>query len=271
MDYRYLDAFLAAGTSLNFSIAARSLNITPAALSRQIRLFEESVGYQLFIRSPQQVELTAMGQELYLAANQFRSKTDSILDKSRPKLIRIGVLSPILDGFLAEAISRHYKHNKRISFKITTGSPSMIVTMMERGELDIGLSNRNIQTDLLTSKKWLSEKPVIISKSKIDLKKLNQYRWIIVEDKDYIINYAYKKRIKKSELISYIDTPFAQLKLVREGFGIAMVSNWMTKNIKGLKVTEVKEFKEENFYITQLNSSLIDEDLSEFIDLISQP
>jgi DNA-binding transcriptional LysR family regulator len=53
MDYRYLKAFLSVARHLSFSSAAKELCIATSAVSRQVQLFESSIGKELFIRSQQ--------------------------------------------------------------------------------------------------------------------------------------------------------------------------------------------------------------------------
>lgn len=57
-----LTAFEAAGRLQSFTLAARQLNVTQAAVSRQIRLLEEHIGKKLFVRAHRSVELTAEGR-----------------------------------------------------------------------------------------------------------------------------------------------------------------------------------------------------------------
>jgi len=57
-----LTAFEAAGRLQSFTRAAEQLNVTQAAISRQIRLLEEHLGKKLFIRAHRAVELTAEGR-----------------------------------------------------------------------------------------------------------------------------------------------------------------------------------------------------------------
>lgn len=60
-----LRAFEAAARHLSFSRAARELNVTPGALSHQIRGLEEFLGLQLFERQSRAVALTPQGKALY--------------------------------------------------------------------------------------------------------------------------------------------------------------------------------------------------------------
>lgn len=60
-----LRAFEAAARHLSFTRAAEELNVTPGALSHQIRGLEEFLGIQLFERKTRAVALTPQGKSLY--------------------------------------------------------------------------------------------------------------------------------------------------------------------------------------------------------------
>ena len=64
IELRHLRAFVAVAEELNFSRAAQRLFISQPALSRQIRALERFIGYDLFLRSTQRVELTVPGESL---------------------------------------------------------------------------------------------------------------------------------------------------------------------------------------------------------------
>lgn len=60
-----LRAFESAARLLSFKAAAAELNVTPTAISHQIRLLEESCGQALFRRRPRPLRLTAAGERLF--------------------------------------------------------------------------------------------------------------------------------------------------------------------------------------------------------------
>lgn len=57
-------AFCRAARTLNFSAAARELNLTPSAVSRRIARAEEALDRALFLRVDKRLELTAAGRQL---------------------------------------------------------------------------------------------------------------------------------------------------------------------------------------------------------------
>ena len=58
-----LRAFEAAARHLSVTLAAGELNVTPGAVSLQIRELEQSLGVSLFERRPRQIRLTEDGED----------------------------------------------------------------------------------------------------------------------------------------------------------------------------------------------------------------
>lgn len=56
--------FEAVGRNLSFTLAAQELNVTQAAVSHQVRLLEQRLGVDLFVRLHQRIELTEQGLRL---------------------------------------------------------------------------------------------------------------------------------------------------------------------------------------------------------------
>ncbi len=74
-----LAAFEAAARNLSFKKAADELNVTPGAVSRQIKALEADVGQPLFQRIHRGVRLTAPGETLFATLNtSFRDIADTV-------------------------------------------------------------------------------------------------------------------------------------------------------------------------------------------------
>ncbi|MCR9212881.1 MAG: LysR substrate-binding domain-containing protein [Proteobacteria bacterium] len=65
-----LASFEVAARHLSFKVAARELNVTPGAVSHQIKALENDLGIQLFERIHRGVSLTEHGEKLYSALQQ---------------------------------------------------------------------------------------------------------------------------------------------------------------------------------------------------------
>lgn len=74
-----LAVFEASARHSSLTLAAAELNVTPGAVSRQIKAIEEEIGVTLFVRGPKGVALTAAGEELYsVLANGFARFSDVV-------------------------------------------------------------------------------------------------------------------------------------------------------------------------------------------------
>ena len=76
--------FVSVARTLSFSTTARELMISQQAVSRHIRNLEEEIGYPLFLRNYQTVELTKAGEKLLT----YFSQRDSLLEELEGKMKR---------------------------------------------------------------------------------------------------------------------------------------------------------------------------------------
>jgi len=97
MDYRYLKAFLLTAQHKSFSRAAEELHIAQSAVSRQIKLLEESLDDELIIRSSKKVLLTESGQQLYRATLHFDKITQDIFLSTNTTPLKVGTLHGLLE------------------------------------------------------------------------------------------------------------------------------------------------------------------------------
>lgn len=108
-----LRAFEAAARHLSISLAADELNVTPGAISRQVRGLEETLGLQLLKRGHRQISLTRVGADYYKTLSQalelIREATRRLQRRSQRKQLKIRAyttfamrwLIPRLSGFHA--------------------------------------------------------------------------------------------------------------------------------------------------------------------------
>lgn len=200
MDYRYLKAFLMTAQYESFSKAAEKLKIAQSAVSRQIKLLEESLGEELIIRSSKKVILTHKGQGLFMAAQHFDQLTHEIFDKEDDRPVRIGILHGLLRNWFIPRLSRYLRKTNR-TFTIQTGTQKELRQGIEAGKLDVVFSSDNIQSELISSLKLFDERLVIISKEPINKKRLHEYRWVVYSEEDNI--YSVSK--KESERIIQVE------------------------------------------------------------------
>src|SRR5690242_3254689 len=77
-----LEFFDAAARHLSFTKAAMELSVTQGAISRQIRMLEDRIGQQLFVRSKRALALTPVGIE-------YATEVRSLLEHAESTTMRI--------------------------------------------------------------------------------------------------------------------------------------------------------------------------------------
>lgn len=264
IDYRYLKAFQLTATHLNFSKAANELNIAQSAVSRQIKLLEESMNEQLIVRSSKKVLLTEKGKSLFRALAQFEELTSDLSNTTGPQIVRVGILHGLLENWFIKVIKEFTKQTIH-ELKIEMDSPSTLKKNLVEGKYDIIFTTENIQSDLVTSLRLFEEKLVVISKKEIDVKKVEQYTWITYGESDYFFDF-FKKHSKRTIMVESITS---MIKLVKEGVGIAVVPTHSVRDEK-LWTHDIKGIKRPQIYLSTLNYQSLPKYLKQLTDIVKK-
>ncbi len=145
MENRRLGFFLKVAELGSLSRAADRMRFAQPALSRQMRLLEDSLGFPLFRRHRRGMELTPEGDELRrriagplrqieLAIEEIRSKSDEVGGN-----VVFG-MPPTTGKVLAGPLARRIKHEApNVSLRIVEGYGGHLIDWLQRGEIDIAL------------------------------------------------------------------------------------------------------------------------------------
>ncbi len=110
----------------NFTQAAQELNITPSAVSHQIRKLEEMWGLKLFERRPRQVAQTRSGQELATFVRSFLFGIKSIIknlnDEGERKPLRINTMTSFAYKWLVPRLGSFHERHPNIEVWISTSN-----------------------------------------------------------------------------------------------------------------------------------------------------
>jgi len=143
---RQLEAIVAIASSGSFSSAADSLHVSQPALSRTIRLAEESLGARLFDRGARNVTLTAAGAELLPVARRIVMEFNDSLGElaqfieGRRGRVRIAGLPSTEQSLLMQAVAAFSHAHPGIEFLLQLEDAKVILQKLEAGEIDIGLT-----------------------------------------------------------------------------------------------------------------------------------
>ncbi|MBO9460719.1 LysR family transcriptional regulator [Labrenzia sp. R5_0] len=140
---RQLRYFLAAAEHGTFRKASVALNVQESTISRAIRDLEDELGASLFHRHVGGVSLTVAGQRFLKRSRIiFRQLKDSVreicaIGRGETGRIRIGVLSSLASGFLADLLRAFSDEHTGIEFDFFDGDAVEHVAAIRRLQLDL--------------------------------------------------------------------------------------------------------------------------------------
>lgn len=119
-----LRAFEAAARHLSMARAADELNVTPGALSHQIRGLEDLIGVQLFERGVRSIALTGAGARLYpglrAAFLHMREAVDTLDLADRDRMLVVSALPGFTAKWLAPRLYRFAEQHPDIDTRISS-------------------------------------------------------------------------------------------------------------------------------------------------------
>lgn len=120
----WLRAFDSASRLGSFSQAAEELNLTPAAVSQQIKLLEQHLGVQLFTRLPRGVTLTRIGhayaQPIRKSFAEMHEATVALFDTRHVRTVRVHASISFATLVLAPALSNFQRDHPDIEVQLST-------------------------------------------------------------------------------------------------------------------------------------------------------
>lgn len=263
MDYRYIKAFILTAKYSSFSQTARELKIAQSAVSRQIKLLEESLGEELIIRSSKKVLLTPKGRELFHLAQNFDQMATSVFTKEDHHPLCIGVLDGLLESWFNSILIAFYKkHHRNISIHVDV--PPKLKKGLTEGSFDLVFTTENIQNELISSLKLFDERLVLISKEEVNRKHLENHRWIVFSEEDNI----FKLQKVASKNIITVDSIPTIINLVKNGVGIAVVPDHTLKKSDNFKIYELPELSKSEIYMATHNYKVLPVHVAEMASMV---
>lgn len=135
-----LKAFDASARHLNFTRAAQELNVTPAAVSHQIKELEEAIGMPLFQRTSRHMQLTRQGEILKPAIAEALEGLTRALQRIRqlenPTQVRVTVSPSLAAKWLVPRIDRFLETMPGADVRIDVSSGPLD---FEREDVDVAI------------------------------------------------------------------------------------------------------------------------------------
>jgi LysR family glycine cleavage system transcriptional activator len=135
-----LVAFEAAARHLSFTLAARELNVTQGAISRQIRVLEDYLGTPLFVRSTREINLTTTGSQYYESVRatlqQIVHATAGVRHWRGAQQVTVITTTAMASLWLLPLVSEFQRQNEEIDLRIITNDK---VDDFSRQDCDLAL------------------------------------------------------------------------------------------------------------------------------------
>lgn len=156
-----LIAFARAGDLGSYSAAARSMSITPSAVSKSVQRLEKQLGVALFTRTTRSLVLTPEGQELHqrarrllLAAEEIEQAASTL--RAEPSgVLRIAAPVPLGIHLLAPALPVFRKQYPDITLDLRLND--QFVDIVEEG-IDVALRIGDLADSRLLSRRLAEQK-----------------------------------------------------------------------------------------------------------------
>ncbi|MDB6143623.1 MAG: LysR family transcriptional regulator [Pseudomonas sp.] len=116
-------AFESVARHLSITVAADELNVTPGAVSRQIRSLEEFLGQDLFTRGHRQITLTAAGQQYSRAVarmiDDLRIATKKLMKPVQRRQIKVRAYTTFAMQWLIPRLASFHAEHPKIEVLLT--------------------------------------------------------------------------------------------------------------------------------------------------------
>lgn len=237
MSLRALRTLITISRKGSFVAAAEQLGLTQAAVSLQIKNFEEALETELFNREGHKPKLNSSGRLVVERAEQILGLFDGLKAELNPVgaiggELSLGAVHTVITGTLPAVLSRLQHAHKDLRIRLFFNLSAKLAKKVEDGELDGALITEPIQA-IPTSCQWIEydtelfyivapkDTPIIDDKAlfaKYPFVRIDRTAWAGTMIDGYMLDH----NIQPQEVIEF-DTYEAALSLVAEGLGITVV------------------------------------------------
>ena len=168
MNLRALQYFVKLADLRHFSKAADACFVSQPTLSTQIRKLEDELGVQLVERSPKNIMLTPVGEEIADRARLVLSDIDQIRAVARRSgnpaqgVLRLGLFPTLAPYFLPHVVPGIRERYPHLTLQLAEEKTDTILNMLRQGGLDAGLLALPIHQDGLELE-TLFDEPFVVA------------------------------------------------------------------------------------------------------------
>ncbi|HEY8352899.1 MAG TPA: LysR family transcriptional regulator [Sphingomonadales bacterium] len=233
MEIRQLRHFLALMETRSYWRAAEMCHLTPQALSKSIRRFEESLGVRLFDRDSRSVNPTLFAERIEAYARNIDAEVRSLrrdLDQmlgTGTNDLAIGVGAAAAMQIAACAVLAVKRWNPKLSVTVVEGTYETLMPQLVNGKIDVFVSiMTRDEVDPLIGHHIVNQETYhlfgraghpLAGRKAVTLEELETYPWIMGLDEDRAIEEA-----RESFEAAGLEPPQAQFRTDSVAFAVSL-------------------------------------------------
>ena len=161
LDFR-TETFLTVCQTMNFTVAARQLNITQPAVSQHIHFLEEQYHTSLFIYRNKQLFLTRSGEILRKHLLTMKNDETAIMEELKNNYygiesLSIGVTMTIGEYAIVDKLANFLIHHPEINIHLHYGNTAQLLNMLDNGQIRMAIVEGNYPKENYSHKKYSTE------------------------------------------------------------------------------------------------------------------
>ena len=243
----YFKAIVEEGT---ISAAARRLHMSQPPLSYQMKMLEEELQVQLFLRGTKKITLTEAGKVLYERAGNLLTMSDmtrrEVARAGQAVTIHLG-MTPSTVSMMSKMIAKFSGIYPEIHFDIHEGSTYVLKNQLENGLVDVTTLRTPIAVNDCQSRVLLQENLVAMAvghymnneRKTITLKQLSREKLILSHRyREYLLN-AFEKEGLSCDIYFECEDARTAMELAENGVGVAILpasTSRLTKKMKAYAI-----------------------------------
>ncbi len=229
----------------SISKTANRLNYTQSAISQTIKNFEKEIGFPIFKRSKQGMELLSNTEEIVESLRIICQEENRIfqiasnLTSLDSGYIRIGTIQSISYHWLPDLLKHFSRRYPNIRFEITVGDFNQLKNALQNNQLDCIFVSHYSVTELPFIPIWKDElmlvtpkNHVLATQSSISLTDINNEDYILSADGlHYETGQIFEINGIKPKIRYHLNDDYAVCKMVEQDFGITILPKLLLRNI----------------------------------------
>jgi DNA-binding transcriptional LysR family regulator len=169
MELLQIRCVLAVADAMHFGKAARSLDMMPAALGRQVRLLENELGVPLFARTTRSVALTTEGRVFVAEAAAILERADALVQgcrergRSLTRTIRLGAIDSASAGLVPSLIHDLHVIDPELTVELTEDKSIRLLPKLLSGRLDLAIVRPGARLDARLRTRFLLHESAVVA------------------------------------------------------------------------------------------------------------